>query len=256
MEENKGFKSVMIVNIRSMDDLPVMERWIQQDHFPESCMHFGPGIARYMSYRVIPPPPEMYEDVKKFGYCNWRVTETWWPQGRVPFSAGLNARWTSKIVPDYDQIATMNAVNVPLVHAQDYKGQELTLDDRPMMRWVIAMRYPKGVSFEEGEDWYLNVHAKEALQQSGLTRYFTSPCIPGGRPGGPPPFHRWAEMWYTGFNSWHKSVIDSPPKYTKPKWAKYDKYPFLQPGVDFVSTFILEKPTNDNLRDRLGYIPG
>lgn len=250
-------RSVLIVNIRSMDDLPNMERWIQRDHFPESVMHFGPGVSRYMSYRVVPAPPEMYEDVKKFGYYNWRVTETWWAQGRVPFSAGLNARWTSKTVPDYDKIATLVGCNVPLVHAQDYKGKELTLDDPPMLRWIIAMRYPQGVSFEDGEDWYLNIHAKEVLQQSGLTRYFTSPCIPGPqRPGGPPPFHRLVEQWYLGFNSWHKSVIDSPPKYTPPKWAKYNKYPFLEPYVDFVSTFILERPTNDNLRDPLGYIPG
>jgi len=250
-------KHVLIVNIRSMDDLPNMERWIQHDHFPESVMHYGPGLSRYMSYRVVPPPPEMYEDVKKFGYYNWRVTETWFTEGRVPFSAGLNARWTSKTVPDYDKISTIVSCNVPLVHAQDYKGKELTLDDPPMLRWIIAIRYPKGVTFEEGEDWYLNVHAKEVLQQSGLTRYFTSPCIQGPqRPGGPPPFHRLVEQWYLGFNSWHKSVIDSPPKYTMPKWAKYDKYPFLEPYVDFVSSFILEKPDNDNLRDPLEYIPG
>ena len=40
---------VLMVNIRSMDDLPKMERWIQQEHFPESVMSFGPGISRYTS---------------------------------------------------------------------------------------------------------------------------------------------------------------------------------------------------------------
>jgi hypothetical protein len=247
-----------MVNIRSMDDLPTMERWIQQDHFPEAVMAFGPSIGRYLSYRVVPPPPEMYADVKKFGYHNWRVTEFWYAQEQVPISPLLAPRWTSKLYPDYDKMTTsMARGTVPLVHAQDYKGKELSLDDPPMLRWLILMRYPKGVSFEEGEDWYLNVHSKEVQQQPGLTRYFTSPCLQGPqRPGEPPPWNRLVEQWYTGFNSWHKAVIDSPPKYTKPSWTKYDKYPFLESPVNFVSTFILEKPTNDNLRDHLGYVPG
>jgi len=54
---------------------------------------------------------------------------------------------------------------------------------------------------------------------------------------------RVTEQWYEDFTGWKKSVIDSPPKYTKPPWAKYDKYPFLEPYVDFTSTFILERPT-------------
>jgi hypothetical protein len=251
-------RSVLMVNIRSMDDLPKMERWIQKDHFPEGVMSFGPGISRYMSYRVVPPPKGMYDDVEKFGYHNWRVTEFWWAQGQVPFAAGLGPRWKSKDMPDYDDIVTsMSRCSVPFIHVQDFKGKALTMDDPPMLRWLIFMKYPEGVSFEEGEDWYLNVHSKEVMQQEGLTRYFSSPALKGPvRPGDKPPFVRLVEQWYPGFNSWHKSVIDSPPKYTKPKWAKYDKYPFLEPGVDFVSTFILEKPTNDNLRDQLGYIPG
>jgi hypothetical protein len=62
-------------------------------------------------------------------------------------------------------------------------------------------------------------------------------------------------MWYENYDGWRKSVIDSTPKYTKPPWAKYDKYPFFEPYVDFVNTFILERPTDDFLRDRRGY-PG
>jgi len=44
-------------------------------------------------------------------------------------------------------------------------------------------------------------------------------------------------------------VIDSPPKYTKPPWAKYDKYPFLEPYVDFASTFLTERPDIDYLKE-------
>ena len=244
----------MILNIRSMDDLPKMERWLMMEHFTESIMHIGPALARYISYRVVPPPPQMYADVEKYGYYNWRVTEHWFPYGRQPFSSTLNARWTCKSVPDYEDIVgPMAGGMVPLVHAQDFKGEELTLDDPPMLRWYIAMKYPEGVSVEEGEDWYLNVHSKEVLQQPGLTRYFTSPTLE--MPEGQRIWHRLVEQWYDGFNSWRKAVIESPPEYTRPPWAKYNEYPFLEPYVDFASTFILEKPTNDNLRDSLAYIP-
>jgi hypothetical protein len=194
----------------------------------------------------------MYDDVKKFGYANWRVTEHWFPQGRLPFDSTLSARWTSKSVPDYNDIVGHLAGGmVPLVHAQDYKGKELTLDDPPMLRWYIAIKYPEGVPVEEGEDWYLKVHAREVMQQPGLTRYFTSPTIDVSER--PRVWHRLAEQWYTGFTDWKESI--EAVKYTKPPWAKYEEYPFLEPYVDFVSTFILEKPTNDNLRDNLAYIP-
>jgi hypothetical protein len=36
-------------------------------------------------------------------------------------------------------------------------------------------------------------------------------------------------------------------------WAKYDKYPFLEPDVDFVSTFLLERPECDFLKDYRSY---
>ena len=63
-----------------------------------------------------------------------------------------------------------------------------------------------------------------------------------------PPWIRVSEQWYENFNGWKKAVIESPPKYTKPSWAKYDKYPFLEPGVDFVTTFLLEEPDIDFMK--------
>jgi hypothetical protein len=64
---------------------------------------------------------------------------------------------------------------------------------------------------------------------------------------------RLTELWYEDFNSWKKAVIDSPPHYTKPPWATRDKYPFLEPYTDFASTFILERPDHDYMRDAHSY---
>ncbi len=57
-----------------------------------------------------------------------------------------------------------------------------------------------------------------------------------------------SELWYEDGNGWVESVIASSPAYTKPAWATYDRYPFLEPAMDFASTFILERPTDDWLK--------
>jgi hypothetical protein len=68
-----------------------------------------------------------------------------------------------------------------------------------------------------------------------------------GRPA--PTWVRQSELIYENFRSWKNAVIDNPPKYTKPRWAKYDKYPFLEPYVDFASTFLAERPDIDYLKE-------
>ena len=53
-----------------------------------------------------------------------------------------------------------------------------------------------------------------------------------------------------------------PPAYTPPEWAtdsfygnSHPTYPFFKPGVDFVSTFLLERPSDEFLRDTRYYRP-
>jgi len=261
-------RSFLILNIETMDDLPKMERWLIQHHFPDSVMAVGPSMDRYMSYRAVPPRPEMYEDVKEFGYYNWRVTEHWFAHDRVPFTPTLRSR-LGDWVPDAKNIKNL-ANNpgwsgtkdghhpvveglVPLVHTNDWVGNRLSLEDPPMLRWYVAHKYPEGVSEEEGEDWFVNVHAKELMQQPGLTRFFSSVTLDlGPRPR---VWHRLTELWYESFSDWKRDNIISPPKFTKPSWATYDKYPFFEPYVDYCSTFILECPTNDYMHGYQAYIP-
>ena len=74
-------KTFIMVNIKSMSALPVMERWLLQTHGPEAVARIGPWLTRYHSYRVVPPPPEMYADIAAYGYYNWRITELWSKDG-------------------------------------------------------------------------------------------------------------------------------------------------------------------------------
>lgn len=61
-------------------------------------------------------------------------------------------------------------------------------------------------------------------------------------------WHRVSEQWYENSDGWARSVLRTPPQYTAPPWATHDRCPFPEPGIDFISTFILERPTDDWLR--------
>ncbi len=262
-------KMVLLVNIPSMNDLPASERWLLKEHAQETVSWIGPWLDEYVSYRIVPPPWDMFDAAMGFGYYNWRVTnhvyndippppmKMWTNLAPVPHPVRPQARSLDQI---YD-----NKVNgrreaphmhvlcyVPLEPTQDFVGRELKAADKTILRWISVFKYPEGVPVEEGERWYLDVHSREVMRQQGLTRFYSFRTIdfPGHSPY---PWHRVSEMWYENFDGWKKSVVDSPPAYTPPPWASHDTYPYLKPYVDFASAFILERPTNDFLRDYMGY---
>jgi hypothetical protein len=262
-------KMVLLVNIPSMNDLPASERWLLKDHAMETLSWIGPYLDEYVSYRVVPPPPDMYGDVVRHGYYNWRVTnhvyneptpppsQLWTIVAPLPHPARREATEVEQI---YSTKATGSKAAplmhvlcfVPLVPTEDFKGRDLDPLKTNILRWVTVHKYPEGVPVEEGEKWYLDTHSKEVLEQPGLIRYYSFRTL--AYPGHPPyPWHRVSELWYEDFNSWKRAVVDTPPAYTPPPWAQYDRYPFFEPYMDFASAFILERPTNDFLRDYTGY---
>jgi hypothetical protein len=258
-------RSYLLVNIKNMDYLPEMERWLYKEHAPETISQVGPILHRYVTYRAVPAP----EAAEAYGYYNWRMTEHWWHES--PFQRGmghgsalaeqrpsdlrLEASGKKKGEPGRksEWRAKGSAfIFVPPRPTEDFKGSGLTLDDGNILRWVTVFRYPEGVSREEGDDWYINVHAKEVVEQPKLKRFFSFSAIePSSKVG---PFVRVSELWYEKGSDWTKTVIESKLNYTKPSWSRWDKYPYLQPDVDFVSTFLLERPECDFLRDYRVYL--
>jgi len=252
-----------------MNHLPASERWLLKEHAMETLSWIGPYLDEYVSYRVVPPPPHMYKDVMQYGYYNWRVTnhvyneptpppsQLWTIVAPIPHPVRHEATNVEEI---YNTKAKGSKANplmhvlcfVPLVPTEDFKGRDLEPWEHNILRWITVHKYPEGVSIEEGEKWYLETHAKEVLAQKGLIRYFSYRTITyQGHP--PYPWHRVSELWYEDFDGWKRSVVDEPPSYTPPSWAQYGTYPFFEPYVDFASAFILERPTNDFLRDYNGY---
>lgn len=260
-------KSYLLLNIRSMNDLPLMERWLLKEHAAETLSVNGPLLDRYVSYRAVPAP----DDAEAYGYYNWRMTEHWWrapphdgqfrgqdtsfsetwPEGYIPILGLPDGKTRS---PDWR--GTPSGVHPPAMMflprraTEDFKGKGLTIDDGTVLRWVMAIKYPAGVSTDEGDDWYIKSHAPEACNQIGLKRFFSYKVIEPRTSQ----FVRVSELWYENANAWHKSIVEAPPRYTTPPWSKYDRYPFLEPFVDFISTFILEAPTNDFKDNFRGYI--
>jgi hypothetical protein len=217
---------------------------------------FGPFETRHDSWLPVDAPPE----ARAFGYYNWRYTEGWWREIPEP---GPKGSMSFSLPPVWPKVATCF---LPAQATDDFKGWEVPANERDCLRWVVMHRYPAGVSPDEGEDWFLNTHAKEACSQNGLWRFFSARTtrVESGLPGtwpqtAHPPadsltfdWARVSEYWYESFDDWRDSVLENPPDWTAPPWAKDAAYPFLTPGVDFVSTWLLERPTDEFWRDARG----
>ena len=79
------------------------------------------------------------------------------------------------------------------------------------------MRYPEGVSLEDGEKWYLSVHTQEARQMPGLLRYISYKAVKDSPIK--TPWARMTELWFKDYEAFRKATFESGIKYTAPGWA-------------------------------------
>ena len=258
-------KTIVLMDL-PVDNIASMERWYYRDHSSEIARRYGPWLQRHESYVAINAP----EDARQYGFYNWRLTECYWRELPEPGPKGALC-YTPP--PVWNPVATCA---VPAQPTEDFLGWDRFPSDGAYIRWVMMFRYPLGVRLEDGEDWYLNVHAPEIMKQPGLRRFISYKVLkpPVALPGMWHPEHsppdnmmmvqwdRVTELWYDSFSAWRKAVIESPPQYTLPEWATdpfypntIDYFPFFKPGVDLVSTFLLERPADEFLRDIRHYVP-
>jgi hypothetical protein len=242
-----------------VNDIAAMERWYYRDHAPEIVRRYGPWLVRFECYLPVPAPAE----AQTFGLYNWRMTEGWWRE--LPEAGTENdICFTPPTV--WPRVA---AAFVPPQPTEHFLACDFLPMERACLRWLMLLRYPEGVDKEEGEEWFLRVHAPEAATQPGLVRFFSHKVIkevgsvPGRwradtRPPGGGVHVRWdrvVELWYETFEDWRRAVITDPPDYTRPDWATQAAYPFVSPYEELATTFILERPNDDFLRDLRGYVP-
>jgi hypothetical protein len=232
-------KHVFVGFLNGIDEI-LGERWYFRYHCKEVVRFFGPWLRRYETYKAYSPPPESIG----LGAVGGRMTELWYANVEDFIEAKPNNRpytfepWMRSSPPS---AITAGVTMVPAMPTEDFLGKEPTPEEVTILRWYRLIKYPDGVSLKDGEKWYLDVHSKEACHQPGLLRYISHRVLED-----PPidtPWHRVEEMWYENFDAWRKAVIDSPPGYTPPPWAKEP------PFVDSVSNFIKYKPDVDYLKD-------
>jgi hypothetical protein len=251
-------KSIVMHDI-PLDAFPAMERWYHREHAAEIARRYGPWLARHESYLPVPVTATALD----YGFYNWRLTECWWRE--VPL-AGPRGALSFTPPPEWPRVA---ACFVPAQPTHDFCGSDRLPGAGACLRWLVLFRYPAGVTAEQGDQWFLNVHAPEVARQPGLRRFFAAAAVkepirlpgewaPGQAP--PPdtllPTWDWAyELWYDDFSSWRAAVAGAPTGYTPPPWATTDAFPFVACGRDFVSTFLLERPSDEFVRDLRAYLP-
>lgn len=243
-------KLVIIHNLKEENDFPALERWFRRYHVPE-VLTSTPWLVRYLLYRCVKAPA----GAEDFGYFNYRVHESW----RLDKDYKRGERGLLAMTKQVGAPGNLDAIfiNVPAEPTEDFFGAGWSFDEHTILRWLIAFRYPDGVSKTEGEDWYLNVHAPEMAKTPGLTRYFSHKAYSTGQTLPQADdfaqhddlFHmqwdRVTELWFEDGRSWQNGILHNLPALTPPPWATYEKYPFIIPGREFISTFILEKPDAD-----------
>lgn len=250
-------RSIVVHDI-PISHIAAMERWYFRDHSPEISRRYGPWLERHESFLPVDAPPQ----ARQFGFFNWRVTDAWWRE--IPLG-GPRGAFAFTVAPVTPTVATCF---IPPQPTEDFLGHEIQPFERQQLRWFVLMRYPDGVSREEGDEWFLKIHAPEVCRQPGLYRFFSYKVadVDHGLPGVWPPdavaevrrllmphWHRVCELWYETFDDWERAVLKEPPSYTKPKWARFDRYPFLEPRKELVSSFLLERPVDEFLRDSRAY---
>jgi hypothetical protein len=242
-------------------DAQSTDRWYREVHGPEYMRYWGPYMTRYETYRAI-EPTQLAEE--QFGCRNYRITDQWFisdealREGRRtpgPPSPGNGSR-----IPGtrrHPRAAPTASTVIPGRPTEDFKGRNYVSGTKSCIRWVVMFRYPEGVSLEQGDRWFLDVHAKEVAQQPGLIRYYShltsearQPLQPP-LPGGPTrrPWHRLVEQWYESVEAWQEAYTATDIRYTPPPWAQGQPLPFLKPAEDFVSVFVGPEPDMDFFRD-------
>ena len=230
-----------------------LDRFYLRYHGPEVVKFSGPWLRRYQLWLPYEPPQEA---VERFGAVCGRYAELWFGSEEDYLDRpahGPMSGATFKSVGENKQTVVM----VPAKPTEEFYDPDPNPEQTTILRWVQIIAYPEGVSLQDGEKWFLETHAKEALKQPGLLKFVShriltevgekmfqmmqksmkTPSSEGGAPpmSEMPKMKSWVrvnEYWYKDFDAWRKAVLESPPTYTAPSWE--GKYPF----VEMISTFI------------------
>lgn len=237
-------------------DAPTLEEgtlFYLNQHGPEVLQCSGPWMTRYQAWLPYEPPEEA---VERFGAVRGRYGELWFHEQdyieRGPLKGASKPPWIAegRSISENKQTNIM----VPCLPTEEFYDSDPYPPTTPILRWLTVVAYPDGVSEEEGEKWFLEVYAKEAVKQPGLLKFVSYRVWEDPDGGGEdipeevtamPGYRKWVrlcEYWYSDFSAWRKAILESPPEYTVPSWG--GEYPF----VEMISTFLPYYPDIDFMK--------
>ena len=252
-----------------------LQHWLYYYHAPESIAKFEPWVTKYAFYNALPTPPQG----ERFGTYRMQLTEHYWmvnPMSQESLVNSLNEYypidamiWQGTLpenakedgfMADGESARASGGDNgcppfifafLPIFWEQDLKGTGRTMVDGPNYRWQFLISYPEGHK-EDGDQWMMNEVLPAFAAMPEVTRMMTSKvkkeinnCH----------MDRCVEMWFDGPEEWYHCAVENAVAITKPEWAEYDSFPYLQPQFQFASLFLTDIATSDNLKQYRGYLP-
>lgn len=249
-----------------------MTHWLYRYHVAESISKLQPYVTKYAFYNALPTPPEG----ERFGTNRIQLTEHYWLCNPLTVDFAVNTyaetfppqilQWQGNIPMDVkgtnidgdDARSAGGETEKPFVNAfvpisweQDLKGKEITPEDGPNYRWQFLVRYPDGVSKEDGDQWLFDEVLSKWVADDNVRRVLTSKVK---QEINDCKFSRLVEVWFEGPNQWYETVVEKSKDITKPVWATTDKFPYLKPFSQFTGIFVSDMVSSDNFTQYHGYM--
>ena len=283
-------RSLIYVDLAKEDYRIKLENWLYRYHIPDSISQFGPYVSKYAFYQALPTPPggerfgtvrmqltEHYwlanpNDIREFVHHK-ALTEYFPPdvlvwQNNLPDPEGPHIITAEDKAEEADinmegddarstkgneELGTVPFVFafVPVWWEKDFKGEGRTVEDGPNYRWQFMVRYPEGVSKEDGDKWMFENFIKAYTDQDECIRCLSSAVqkeINGCD------FDRVVEMWFPCQSAWVTATEKAAEVCAKPEWAETEDFPYLKKSYGFTGIFLSDIARSDNLTQYRGYI--
>jgi hypothetical protein len=113
------------------------------------------------------------------------------------------------------------------------------------------VKYPEGVSAEEGDKWLKEEFIPAWTSHDGCTRCVSSKIkkeVNGCD------FDRIVEMWFECQSAWVDASKAAAEKCAKPAWAETEDFPYFKKSYGISGIFLSDYARSDNLQQYHGYI--
>ncbi len=273
--EFNPMRSFIYVDVAREEYRHKLHHWLYYHHIPESMAQFEPYCTKYSFYDAMPVPP----GAENFGTVRMQLTEHHWlvnimdPMLKVKalqeFTPVEMLKWQGAVPDDTadgfltgDEGRSVGGNNgcppfvfafTPMWWEEDIKGTGRMMEAGPNYRWNFAIKYPEGVSVEEGDKWLYEEVFPYFASQEECTRILTSKVIQSINKCH---MYRVIEMWFTGPTAWNKIAVQGATAIKAPTWAtEGQNFPYLKSGFEIRGCFVKDYATMDAYSQYHGYKP-